>query len=121
MGGLKKMILVPLAFMASAPAAAQYLSSNDPAPGAASLVGSNYSDAEREIRNANVSPTDPAALINLGIALAKQGEKGRAAEAFNTVLLEDNVEMVVANGHAAMSHDLARYALASLQNGALSN
>jgi Flp pilus assembly protein TadD len=120
MVGMKKVILVSAAILASAPAAAQYLPSNDPAPGAASLVGSNYSGAEREIREANVAKNDPAAQINLGIALAKQGDKVKAAEAFNSVLLEDNVEMTVANGHSAMSHDLARHALASLQTGVLS-
>ena len=58
--------------------------------------------------------------MNLGIALAKQGRKGEAAKQFNKVLLEADVEMVVADGKSVMSHDLARYALASLQNGVLS-
>jgi hypothetical protein len=93
---------------------------NDPAPGAASLLSSNYANAEREIRAANVSKYDPARSINLGIALAKQGDKSGAAKQFNRVLLEEDVEMIVADGHTVMSHELAERALASLQNGALS-
>jgi hypothetical protein len=34
--------------------------------------------------------------------------------------MEEDVELVVADGKTVMSHDLARYALASLQNGVLS-
>jgi hypothetical protein len=35
--------------------------------------------------------------------------------------MEADVEMVVADGKTVMSHDLARYALASLRNGVLSH
>lgn len=109
------------ALVISAPAAAQLGQVNDPAPGYSSLLSSNYSSAEREIRSADVSKYDPARSMNLGIALAKQGRRDDAAKQFNRVLFEADVEMVVANGHTVMSHDLARYALASLQNGVLSH
>lgn len=109
------------ALLVAAPAAAaQFGQVNDPAPGAASLLSSNYGNAEREIRAANVSKYDPARSINLGIALAKQGRKDEAARQFNSVLMEADVEMVVADGETVMSHEVAQRALASLQNGALS-
>ena len=108
------------ALLISTPATAQLASTNDPAPGAASLLNSDYSTAEREIRSANVSKYDPASAINLGIALAKQGQKSEAAKQFNSVLNEEDVEMVVANGQTVMSHELAQRALASLQTGVLS-
>jgi Flp pilus assembly protein TadD len=120
---MKAMILSAVAaaaFVVSAPAVAQPGPSNDPAPGYTSLLNSNYSSAEREIRSANVSPYDPARSINLGIALAKQGRRADAASQFNSVLAEEDVEMVVANGQTVMSHDVARRALAALDGGVLS-
>jgi Flp pilus assembly protein TadD len=108
------------ALVIASPAAAQLNSANDPAPGYSSLMSSNYSTAEREIRAANVSKYDPARAMNLGVALAKQGRQDEAAKQFNHVLMEADVEMVVADGKTVMSHDLARYALSSLRNGVLS-
>ena len=117
---MKALILAGLpALLLSAPATAQFSSVNDPAPGSASLIGSDYATAEREIRAADVSKYDPARSMNLGIALAKQGNKADAAKQFNRVLMEADVEMLVANGSSVMSHELARRALASLQNGVL--
>jgi hypothetical protein len=108
------------ALLIPAPAVAQFAQVNDPAPGAASLLNSDFAGAEREIRAANVSKYDPARSINLGIALAKQGQKDAAARQFNHVLLEENVEMVVADGQTVMSHEVAQRALGALQNGVLS-
>jgi hypothetical protein len=71
----------------------------------------------QEIRSANVSAYDPARAINLGIALAKTGRADEAAAQFKSVMLEDDVEMIVANGQTAMSHDVAQRALAALQDG----
>jgi len=119
---MKTLILaaVPAALLIPAPAVAQFAQVNDPAPGYSSLLGADYATAEREIRASNVSKYDPARSINLGVALAKQGRKADAAKQFNRVLMEADVEMVVANGKSVMSHDLARYALASLDSGVLS-
>lgn len=117
---MKAMILstVPLAaLLAAAPASAQFAQVNDPAPGYSSLLKSDYSTAEREIRAANVSKYDPARSINLGIALAKQGNADGASKQFNKVLFEQDVEMTVANGQATTSHEVARRALAALQSG----
>jgi hypothetical protein len=120
---MKALILaaVPVAaLLVSVPASAQFAQVNDPAPGSASLMNSDYANAEREIRSANVSKYDPARSMNLGIALAKQGRRDDAAKQFNRVLLETDVEMIVADGQSVMSHDLARRALASLETGVLS-
>ena len=118
---MKALILAGVpALLLAAPASAQFAQVNDPAPGSASLLSSDYANAEREIRGADVSKYDPARSMNLGIALAKQGNKADAAKQFNRVLMEADVEMVVANGSSVMSHDLARRALASLENGVLS-
>jgi hypothetical protein len=119
---MKALILaaLPTALLVSAPASAQFAAVNDPAPGAASLMNSDYATAEQQIRGANVSKYDPARSMNLGIALAKQGHPDQAAKQFNRVLLEADVEMIVADGQTVMSHDLARRALASLENGVLS-
>lgn len=111
---------LPAALVFSAPAAAQLGQVNDPAPGYSSLLSADYANAEREIRSANVSKYDPARAINLGVALAKQGQRGAAAKQFNRVLLEANVEMILANGETVMSHEVAQRALAALQNGVLS-
>jgi hypothetical protein len=122
-GAMKALILAALpaaVLLVSAPASAQFSAVNDPAPGAASLMNSDYATAEQQIRAANVSKYDPARSINLGIALAKQGHPDQAAKQFNRVLFEADVEMVVADGQTVMSHDLARRALASLENGVLS-
>jgi Flp pilus assembly protein TadD len=115
------MTLLPLAMLFATPAAAaQFATVNDPAPGYGSLLGANYGKAEREIRSANVSAYDPARAINLGVALAKTGRQAEAAVQFRSVLLENDVEMVVANGETVMSHEVARRALAALQNGTFS-
>ena len=113
--------LAAAALVVSAPASAQLGSYNDPAPGYSSLMHSDFTTAEREIRGANVAANDPARDINLGIALAKTGRRAEAAQLFRGVLMQDDVEMIVANGQTVTSHQLAERALASLQDGALSH
>lgn len=119
---MRAVILAALpAFVIDSPAAAAQLGSyNDPAPGYSSLLHSDFTNAEREIRGSKVAAGDPAAAINLGIALAKTGRRAEAAEQFRSVLAQDDVEMVVANGETVMSHAVAERALASLQDGVLS-
>lgn len=111
------MLPVTVAFVSAPAVAAQFGTVNEPAPGYSSLMSANYGKAEQEIRSANVSAYDPARAINLGIALAKTGRADEAATQFKSVMLEENVEMVVANGQTAMSHDIAQRALAALANG----
>lgn len=108
------------ALLVSSPASAQ-LSYSDPAPGASSLMHSDFANAEREIRGAKVDASDPARAINLGIALAKTGRRDEAARLFNSVLAQADVEMVVADGQTLMSHQVAARALQSLQDGVLSH
>jgi Flp pilus assembly protein TadD len=120
MKALISVALPAVALLVPAPAAAQFATVNDPAPGYSSLLSSDYSTAEREIRAANVSKYDPARSINLGIALAKTGRPAEAATQFNRVLMEEDVEMVVANGQTVMSHNLAHRALTALQDGTFS-
>ena len=120
---MKAMILTALpvaALFAATPANAQFAQVNDPAPGYSSLMGADYATAEKEIRAADVSKYDPARSINLGIALAKQGQRDAAAKQFNRVLAEQDIEMVVADGQMVMSHEVAYRALAALKNGVLS-
>jgi len=111
---------LPALVIASPSAAAQLGSYNDPAPGYSSLLHSDFTNAEREIRGSKVNAGDPAAAINLGIALAKTGRRAEAEQQFRSVLMQEDVEMIVANGETVMSHAVAERALASLQNGALS-
>ena len=114
-------VALPIAAIAFAsPASAQISTVNDPAPGYSSLLHSDFANAEREIRGSKAAAGDPAAAINLGIALAKTGHRDEAAQQFRSVLMQEDVEMVVANGETVMSHAVAERALASLQNGALS-
>jgi Flp pilus assembly protein TadD len=121
---MRSMIFAALpaaALLASAPASAAQLGSyNDPAPGASSLMRSDFSNAEREIRGAKVDASDPARAINLGIALAKNGQRDEAAKLFNSVLAQADVQMVVADGETLSSHQVAERALQSLQSGVLS-
>ncbi len=98
---------------------AQMAPYNDPTPGSASIMSSNYANAEREIRSADVSPYDPARSINLGIVLAKQGHPDKAAREFRQVLNEEDVSIVVASGKTYSSHEVASRALAALESGAL--
>ena len=112
--------LATAALLVATPAAAQFSQVNEPAPGYQSLLSADYAAAEREIRAADVSKYDPARAINLGIALAKTGRPDAAAKQFRNVLMQDDVEMIVANGQTVMSHDIARRGLASLENGVLS-
>ena len=108
------------ALLLPTPALAQYLPQNDPAPGASSLMSSNFSSAEREIRGADVSRYDPARSINLGIAVAKTGQVEKAQREFNQVLREDDVQLVVANGRSYSSHEVAQRALDAMHGGVLS-
>jgi hypothetical protein len=103
----------------SSPSLAQMAPYNDPAPGSASILGSDYATAEREIRTADVSPYDPARSINLGIIFAKTGRADKAAREFRQVLSEEDVPIVVASSKTYSSHEVASRALAELQSGVL--
>jgi cytochrome c-type biogenesis protein CcmH/NrfG len=62
--------------------------------------------------------TDPAVLINLGIAYARLGEEARARRAFEQALASPNpVELDTADGRTMDSRRLARKALKMLERG----
>ena len=100
---------------------AQPSPTNDPAPGAAAIMNSDYSAAVKEIQSSDTSPYDPARSINLGIAFAKTGETAKAEREFRQVLNEDDVQIVVANGGTYSSHQVAWRALDALKSGVLSH
>ena len=70
---------------------------------------------ERELVNA---PTDPAVLINLGIAYAQQGDDAKARALFDAAMTSDDViELETASGATVDSRKLARRAIAMLDRG----
>jgi len=73
-------------------------------------------DADQALEN-----DDPAQLINLGIAFARQGETAKARTMFEAAVESSNrFELETATGDWVDSRQLARRALASLENGELS-
>jgi cytochrome c-type biogenesis protein CcmH/NrfG len=62
------------------------------------------------------NPDDPATLINLGTAYARQGETDRAAKAFRAAMTSDTrYRLELADGSWVDSRQAARRALASLE------
>lgn len=83
-----------------------------------SLMAADYSGAERVLRtDSRVRRDDPAKLINYGLALAKTGRPEEARQAFARVLEEEEIELIMADGSASGSHDVARRGLAMLKSG----
>lgn len=113
-------LLPAAAFAICPPAAAQMNTLNNPAPGYSSLMSADYASAVREIRSTPSSAFDAGRSINMGVALAKSGDMAGAQKEFRSVLMNDNVAVVVFNGQTLMSHDVARNALAAMQGGVLS-
>lgn len=77
------------------------------------LVG-NYELAEHQIRSSYVSKYDPARALNLGTVLARTGRTDQAIKQFRRVLLEDNIDLELADGSTISSHKAARQALANI-------
>lgn len=64
------------------------------------------------------NPDDPATLINLAAAYARQGDAARAAEALRTAMSSDTrYRLELADGTWADSRTVARRALARLGEG----
>jgi Tfp pilus assembly protein PilF len=84
--------------------------------GTDALVSGDYARAERQIRESDISKYDPARALNLGLVFAKTGRTDRAVKEFRRVLLEDNVELELADGKTIRSHDAARQALAQVSS-----
>jgi Flp pilus assembly protein TadD len=77
------------------------------------LVG-NYELAERQLRSSYVSKYDPARALNLGTVLMKTGRTDQAMKQFRRVLLEDDIDLELADGRTVSSHKAARHALANI-------
>lgn len=64
------------------------------------------------------SPSDPALLINLGIAFAQQGDKSKARAMFKAAMdSPEQFDLETADGSATDSRRLARKAMAMLDRG----
>ena len=113
-----KLLAVATAGFSTAGLAQAY---NEPAPGSAAIMSSDFATAEREIRGADLSPYDPARSLNLGVVFANMGERAKAEREFRQVLSEEDVQIIVASGGTYSSHDVARRALAELDRGILSH
>ncbi len=82
---------------------------------AAHLVAGRNADAIAELEA--VRSHDPAQLINLGIAYARQGDEERARALFMAAAASnDRIEIDTANGSETDSRRLARKALRMLDN-----
>ncbi|QYU70001.1 hypothetical protein J4558_07760 [Leptolyngbya sp. 15MV] len=83
--------------------------------------GRNEAAIARIERNDSLRTDDPARLINLGIAHAREGREGEARALFRTaVRSEESVRLETATGAWRDSRDLARMALQMLDRGEFS-
>ena len=81
-------------------------------------VGENIAAIERIEQNAELDSDDPARLINLGIAQARQGDDIQARTMFTAAARHnDRYQLETAEGAWVDSRDLARRALAMLDRG----
>ncbi len=87
--------------------------------GATPLVEGRNLEAIAQINEQDaVAQEDPARLINLGIAHAREGREARARELFKAALTSvDPVELEIADGEWVDSQRLARIALRMLEAG----
>lgn len=80
------------------------------------LVTGNSGAAVIKLEQSAESSADPALLINLGTAYAKQGATAKALAAFRAAIASpERYDLELADGTWMDSRDLARHALASLQ------
>ncbi len=81
-------------------------------------VGENNAAIERIEQNADLDRDDPARLINLGIAHARQGDDLAARAMFTAAARnEQRFQLETAQGEWMDSRDLARRALVMLDRG----
>lgn len=107
-----------LAVAVAAPAQAQEKEIGYPEGSLAyeALMNSNYALAEKQLRaDKRVPARDPARLMNLGLVLANTGDLEGARRAFNQILSEDEIELIMSDGSTQDSHDAARRSLAMLK------
>ena len=113
-----RVIALALAVLASAGSAAAAQPADIELPpasiGTDAILAGDFKTAEREIRASRISKYDPARALNLGMVLSKTGRTEQAIKQFNRVLLEDRIDLVLANGKTISSHEAARTALANI-------
>lgn len=87
----------------------------------APLMEGRNADAVEELQsNQTLRQDDPARLINLGIALARQGREKEARALFEKAMHQsDRLVLETANGEWKDSRHLAKLALKLLDSGAL--
>ncbi|HEX8414009.1 MAG TPA: tetratricopeptide repeat protein [Sphingomicrobium sp.] len=88
-----------------------------PIAGAELLLRADFENAERELRAVPGAERDVARSINLGVVLAKLGRTEEAERRLQRVIIQDDVELVLANGETVGSQDAARRALGALRRG----
>jgi hypothetical protein len=72
------------------------------------LMSADYGRAERQLRSDHrVRYNDPAKLINYGLVLANTGRLQDARKSFETVLAEEEVDLIMSDGSTMGSHDIA--------------
>jgi tetratricopeptide (TPR) repeat protein len=80
------------------------------------LTSGNADAAVRKLENGAGAESDPAVLINLGTAYAKQGATDKALAAFRAaVASRDRYDLELADGSWMDSREAARVALGNLQ------
>ena len=112
-----RLLLLPVAFLASAAAAepAGEIGYPQGSLGYDALVNANYATAEQQILDSNIGKNDPARLINLGQIYRKTGRTELAIQVLEAAARLDEVELILANGEVIGSRDAARKALAALR------
>lgn len=103
----------------TAPLSAQSSVSTDEGLAAETLANGNTTRAIQMLEaQLQEYPGDPALLINLGIAHARNGSEAEALASFEAALASREViELEVADGRTTDSRRLARQAIAMLQRG----
>ncbi|VWX48950.1 hypothetical protein [Novosphingobium sp. 9U] len=85
----------------------------------AELAAGNAVAALRKLEEPSVDRSDPAVLINLGSAYARQGATDKALAALRAaVTSSERYDLELADGSWMDSREVARIALAKLQRGA---
>lgn len=80
------------------------------------LSAGDAAGAVRKLEDNAADTSDPAALINLGTAYARQGSTDKALAAYRAAIASpDRYDLELADGRWMDSREVARSALASLQ------
>lgn len=116
------MIISALLLAQSTPAAADQTAAQDRSDAAYEQLaaGENEGAIARLEASLEQTPGDPALLINLGTAYAREGRMGEARDAFRAAIAsDDRYRVQLADGSWEDSRKVARLALDSLDRTAL--